>query len=73
MFSGQIPTQRVGRTQGRETRNRHPVVLAAARCGDGQRPLGIQERILGGRVWFKVCHFWCSGAGSTRGEIDDGC
>ena len=31
------------------------------------------QRHLGGRVWFKVCHFRCSRAGCTRGEIDDGC
>ena len=29
------------------------------------------QRHLGGRVWFKVCHFCRSRAGSTRGEIDD--
>ena len=51
-----FPLSAVGRARGRETRNWHPVALAAARCGDGQRPLGIQERILGGGVVIKLCH-----------------
>ena len=29
------------------------------------------QRHLGGRVWFKLCHFCCSRSGSTRGKIDD--
>ena len=29
------------------------------------------QRHLGGRVWFKVCHFCFSRRGSTRGDIDD--
>ena len=40
-----------------------------------QMHIGSANRdVAGGRLWFKLCHFWSSRAESTRGEIDDsGC
>ena len=53
--------------KGLEFYLRHVGVVAS----DEDFEAWYMQRHLGGRLWFKVCHFCRSRAGFTRGEIDD--